>query len=168
MAKAKNSNVIKINDLNSSPGDSLGSVSAPVTTINDSKQTSRRQTRKINRTYLDMIQDEEDDDGDGDRELKPGPEIELSQRIERRNGEGQYGHHVRDARDPLFQQDQEMGAGPGLQAHPLLMNIPVGAEAPIEQINAMDNNAAKQELQMKLENKKRMQYSSAPTPSPVR
>jgi hypothetical protein len=168
MAEARNSNIIKIKELDSLSDDSLDSASAPVAGLNESKQARRRQTRKLNRTYLDMIQDEEDDDGEGDRELKPGPEVELSQRIERRNGEGQYGRHVRDARDPLFQQDQEMGMGPGLQAHPLLMDIPVGAEAPIEQINAMENNAAKQELQMKLENKKRMQYSSSPTPAPSR
>ena len=143
-----------------------------------------RRTRVLRRSYIDMVleEDPERDDGeggeggggggwpttsddDGARELKPDGDIEYEQRLDRRKGEAQYGSHVREARDPSDVPDQDMGMGAGLQGHPLLSEAPLGSQATIEQINAAENDAAKMELKRKLENQKRAEHHSTPSPT---
>lgn len=118
------------------------------------------------RSFIDTLlnEDEDDEGGDGDQSLKPDDQAEYAQRIARREGEAIIATHVREAQDPMDAPDMD-GAGPGLPQHPLLAELPVGAEAPIDRIDAMENNAAKLELMMKLENQKRQEYSSTPTPT---
>ena len=108
------------------------------------------------------------DDGDGVVELKPPSEEEYEQRLMRREAESQYGSHVREARDPSDIPDQDMNAemGQGIKSHPLLADLPLGTEAPMERIDAMENNAAKMELKRKLENKLRNEYADKNTPRP--
>jgi len=119
------------------------------------------------RRFLADIAEDEDDGGDGVAELKPEASEEYEQRLQRREAESQYGSHVREARDPSEQPDEDMGhgMGQGLMQHPLLANMPLGTDAPMERIDAMENNAAKQELKMKLENKLRQEFTNAPKPS---
>ena len=108
----------------------------------------------------------DDDDGDGVAELKPPAEEEYEQRIIRRQEEEQYARHVKEARDPSdnLDQDHQEGMGHGLQTHPLLANLPLGTDAPMERINAVENDAARMQLKRDLENKLRAKYSSSPTP----
>ena len=108
----------------------------------------------------------DDDDGDGVAELKPPAEAEYEQRLIRRQEEAQYARHVKEARDPAdsLDQDHQEGMGHGLQSHPLLANLPLGTDAPMERINAVENDAARMQLKRDLENKLRAKYSSSPTP----
>ena len=86
--------------------------------------------------------------------------------MQRREAESEFGSHVREARDPSEKPDEDMteGMGQGLMQHPLLADVPLGTEAPMERIDAMENNAAKLELKRKLENKLRQEFSNTPKP----
>ena len=79
--------------------------------------------------------------------------------------EAQYAEHVRSAHDPDDKPDPDMnqGMGQSLLAHPLLADLPLGTEAPMERMDAAENDAARMELKRKLENKLREQYTSTPT-----
>ena len=119
------------------------------------------------RSWLPGKQDDDDDDddgGDGLPDLHPDDTLEYEQRVIRRKGESKFAAHVREARDMSDTPDPDMEAGASIQGHPLLRDIPLGSQAPIEQIDAAKNDAAKIELKMKLENKKRAEHTSTPTP----
>jgi hypothetical protein len=124
----------------------------------------RRFLSSVNSAYQKNKGDE--GDGDGVAELKPPSEEEYEQRIIRRQEEAQYARHVKEARDPSdnLDHDHQEGMGHGLQSHPLLANLPLGTDAPMERINAVENDAARMQLKRDLENKLRAKYSSSPTP----
>ena len=119
-------------------------------------------------TGIEANTGDEHGDGDGVVELKPPSEEEYEQRILRREAESKFGSHVREARDPSEEPDQDMSAemGQTLSQHPLLADLPLGTEAPMERIDAMENNAAKIELKQKLENKLRHENTKLNTPRP--
>ena len=110
------------------------------------------------------VDGDDDEGGEGLPDLNPDDAMEYEQRLARRKGEAKYGSHVREARDPSDVPDQDMGMGAGIKGHPLLADMPLGSQAAIEQINAAENDAAKIELKRKLENKKRAEHTSIPTP----
>lgn len=159
------------NDLNQSlidTSDDAGGAPIP-------QKKTLREKLGIRRSVLDKLldgscrswltrQDEEDDGGDGLPDLHPDDALEYEQRVIRRKGESKFAAHVREARDMSDTPDPDMEAGMGIQGHPLLRDIPLGSQAPIEQIDAAKNDAAKIELKMKLENKKRAEHTSTPTP----
>ena len=120
------------------------------------------------RRFLADIEGQADDEGgDGVADLKPDSNEEYEQRLQRREAESEYGSHVREARDPseVPDEDIQQGMGQGMMEHPLLGDLPLGTEAPMERINAMENSVAKLELQRKLENKLREEFTNSPTPS---
>ena len=120
------------------------------------------------RRFLSGIQsnDDEDDGGSEIGELKPEASEEYEHRLLRRQEEEQYGKHVREARDPsdVPDQDHEQGFGQGMKTHPLLAHLPLGTDAPMERINAVENDAARMQLKRDYENKLRAKNTSMPTP----
>ena len=150
--------------------------SVPVDNNVQIPSTKRRNRIVIRRSSLDRLldippthqwlqsDDDEDDGGEGLPDLNPDDAMEYEQRLARRKGEARYGSHVREARDPSDVPDQDMGVGAGIKGHPLLADMPLGSQAAIEQINLAENDAAKIELKRKLENKKRAEHTSTPTP----
>ncbi len=139
-----------------------------LTTNNSTRRTKSALALSDYRRFLSAIQTNDDDDDGGSEigELKPETSEEYEQRLLRRQEEEQYGKHVRDARDPddVPDQDHEQGLGQGIKTHPLLAHLPLGTDAPMERINAVENDAARMQLKRDYENKLRARNTSMPTP----
>ena len=122
-----------------------------------------------------ILTDGSDDGDDGDGgvgSLTPDEVSEYEQRVKRRGGEAKYGEHVDDPRAPgEMHEDLDSGAGmgmnmgSGLMSHPLLADMPQGADSlsPLDRLMAAESDATRMELKRQLENKKRAEMSHAPT-----